>query len=81
MTYVILLVEDNERNLKLLRDVLDYAGFDVRVARTAEDGITLAAGSLPISFSWISSCQVSMAWRLFAGYARARGQRAYPWSR
>jgi CheY-like chemotaxis protein len=47
MTYVILLVEDNERNLKLLRDVLDYAGFDVRVARTAEDGITLAASEPP----------------------------------
>ena len=47
MTYVILLVEDNERNLKLLRDVLDYAGFDVRVARTGEDGITLAASEPP----------------------------------
>ena len=47
MTYVILLVEDNERNLKLLRDVLDYAGYDVRVARTAEDGVTLAAREPP----------------------------------
>ena len=47
MTYVILLVEDNERNLKLLRDVLDYAGYDVRVARTAEDGISLAASEPP----------------------------------
>ena len=47
MTYVILVVEDNERNLKLLRDVLDYAVFDVRVARTAEDGITLAASEPP----------------------------------
>ena len=47
MTYVILLVEDNERNLKLLRDVLDYAGFDVRVARTAEDGITSAVSEPP----------------------------------
>ena len=47
MTYVILVVEDNERNLKLLRDVLDYAGYDVRVARTAEDGITSASSELP----------------------------------
>ena len=47
MTHAILVVEDNERNLKLLRDVLDYAGFDVRVARTAEDGITLAASEPP----------------------------------
>ena len=42
MTHVILVVEDNERNLKLLRDVLEYAGYDVRAARTAEEGITLA---------------------------------------
>jgi CheY-like chemotaxis protein len=47
MTYLILVVEDNERNLKLLRDVLEYAGYDVRVARTAEDGISLAASEPP----------------------------------
>jgi two-component system, cell cycle response regulator DivK len=47
MTHVILVVEDNERNLKLLRDVLEYAGYDVRVARTAEDGLTLAAKEPP----------------------------------
>jgi CheY-like chemotaxis protein len=47
MTHVILIVEDNERNLKLLRDVLEYAGYDVRVARTAEDGIDLAVKDPP----------------------------------
>jgi two-component system, cell cycle response regulator DivK len=47
MTHVILVVEDNERNLKLLRDVLEYAGYDVRVARTGEDGVTLAIKEPP----------------------------------
>jgi two-component system, cell cycle response regulator DivK len=47
MTHVILVVEDNERNLKLLRDVLEYAGYDVRAAGTAEDGITLAVNEPP----------------------------------
>jgi two-component system, cell cycle response regulator DivK len=47
MTHVILVVEDNERNLKLLRDVLEYAGYDVRTARTAEDGISVAASEPP----------------------------------
>ena len=47
MTHVILVVEDNERNLKLLRDVLEYSGYDVRAARTGEDGIALAASELP----------------------------------
>src|SRR5262252_367128 len=47
MTHVILVVEDNERNLKLLRDVLEYAGYDVRAARTVEEGITLAVDQPP----------------------------------
>ena len=47
MTHVILVVEDNEKNLKLVRDVLEYAGYDVRVARTAEDGITSAVSEPP----------------------------------
>ena len=47
MTHVILVVEDNDRNLKLVRDVLEYAGYDVRVARTAEDGIALAVKEPP----------------------------------
>src|SRR5256885_15278895 len=47
MPPVILVVEDNERNLKLLRDVLEYAGYDVRVARTGEDAITLAVKEPP----------------------------------
>ena len=47
MTHVILVVEDNEQNLKLLRDVLEYTGYDVRTARTAEDGIALAVSEPP----------------------------------
>jgi CheY-like chemotaxis protein len=47
MTQVILVVEDNDRNLKLLRDVLEYAGYEVRTARTAEDGITSAVSKPP----------------------------------
>lgn len=44
---VVLLVEDNERNLKLARDVLEYAGFTVVVATTGEDGVEQARESLP----------------------------------
>jgi CheY-like chemotaxis protein len=47
MTHLILVVEDNAQNLKLLRDVLEYAGYDVRTARTAEDGLTLAVSEPP----------------------------------
>ena len=44
---VVLLVEDNERNLKLARDVLEYAGFTVLVATTGEDAVATARRSAP----------------------------------
>ena len=40
---LILIVEDNERNLKLVRDVLQVKGFSTIEAGTAEIGIELAA--------------------------------------
>jgi two-component system, cell cycle response regulator DivK len=47
MTERILVVEDNERNLKLVRDVLEFAGYDVIFARSGEQGIALAREHLP----------------------------------
>ena len=44
---VILVVEDNPKNLKLVRDVLSFAGYDVIEAGTAERGLTLAAEHQP----------------------------------
>jgi two-component system cell cycle response regulator DivK len=38
----ILVVEDNEKNLKLVRDVLQFAGFEVVAASTAEQGVAMA---------------------------------------
>ena len=43
----ILVVEDNERNLKLVRDVLQFAGYDVVEARSAEQGVALASECEP----------------------------------
>jgi two-component system cell cycle response regulator DivK len=43
----ILVVEDNELNLKLVRDVLTYAGYEVMEARTGEQGVALAAECSP----------------------------------
>ena len=39
---LVLIVEDNPRNLKLARDVLDHNGYRVLEATTAEDGLVLA---------------------------------------
>ena len=33
----ILVVEDNDKNLKLTRDVLEFAGYTVEVATTGEE--------------------------------------------
>lgn len=38
----VLVVEDNPKNLKLLRDVLDHSGYQVVAATTGEDGARLA---------------------------------------
>ena len=44
---LILIVEDNEKNLKLTRDVLQFNGFRTLEARTAEDGLALAKDRQP----------------------------------
>jgi two-component system cell cycle response regulator DivK len=43
----ILVVEDNERNLKLVRDVLQFAGYDVVAASSGEQGVAMAMESPP----------------------------------
>jgi two-component system cell cycle response regulator DivK len=44
---LILIVEDNEKNLKLVRDVLQVKGYATIEAGTAEDGIGLALEHKP----------------------------------
>ena len=47
MSDLILLVEDNEKNMKLARDLLQYHGFTTVEATNAEDGIVLAKERSP----------------------------------
>jgi two-component system cell cycle response regulator DivK len=44
---LILIVEDNEKNMKLARDVLQFNGFRTLEAVTAGQGLTLAAEHRP----------------------------------
>jgi two-component system, cell cycle response regulator DivK len=44
---LILVIEDNAKNLKLVRDVLCHEGYNVIEAGTAEDGIKLAIERRP----------------------------------
>jgi len=44
---LILIVEDNEKNLKLVRDVLQVKGYQTLEAGSAEDGIRIAREQSP----------------------------------
>ncbi|HEY7647730.1 MAG TPA: response regulator [Methylomirabilota bacterium] len=44
---LILIVEDNERNRKLVRDVLQFRGYQTIEAETGEDAVRLARERLP----------------------------------
>jgi CheY-like chemotaxis protein len=44
---LILIVEDNEKNRKLVRDVLQYKGYRTLEAETAEIGLSLAREARP----------------------------------
>lgn len=44
---LVLIVEDNPRNMKLVRDVLQVKGHETLEATTAEDGIVLAVERRP----------------------------------
>ena len=44
---LVLIVEDNEKNLKLVRDVLQVKGYETVDAGTAEDGLVLARDRKP----------------------------------
>jgi two-component system cell cycle response regulator DivK len=43
----ILVIEDNQLNLKLVRDVLQHAGFSVVGAPTGEEGVSIATEQPP----------------------------------
>ena len=44
---LILIVEDNDKNMKLTRDVLQFRGFRTVEATTGDDGVALAGTHLP----------------------------------
>ena len=44
---LVLIIEDNARNLKLARDILNHAGYETLEAENAEDGLELARARRP----------------------------------
>ncbi|MFA7383629.1 MAG: response regulator [Desulfurivibrionaceae bacterium] len=44
---LILVIEDNEKNMKLVRDLLQYEGYEVLETETAEEGLRLVEEHIP----------------------------------
>jgi CheY-like chemotaxis protein len=44
----VLVVEDNEKNMRLFRDILEATGFDTLEATSGEEALTLAAEGAPV---------------------------------
>ena len=44
---LILIIEDNEKNRRLVRDVLQFKGYKIIESETAEEGIRLAREQMP----------------------------------
>lgn len=47
MPHKILIVEDNDNNRSLFRDILAYHGYEVTVASDGQEGVTLASSLMP----------------------------------
>ena len=47
MTHTILIVEDNDKNMKLARDILQAKGYRTLEAMTGEEGVRLAIEQVP----------------------------------
>ena len=47
MSELIMIVEDNAKNMKLVRDVLEQSGFRTLEAGTAEEGLELVSSNRP----------------------------------
>lgn len=47
MSHKILIVEDNEKNLTLMMDILIFHGYEVAVARDGQEGVNLARELMP----------------------------------
>ncbi len=69
----ILCVDDNDNNLYLLSTLLDRAGYEVLVARTGEEAVTLAVAEKPdmvlmdLTLPGIDGCEATRQIRAEAG--------------
>jgi CheY-like chemotaxis protein len=63
MTKRILIIEDQEDNRAIMRDVLSSAGYALIEAVDGEEGVKLARSERPDLIRWTFSCKRSTAMR------------------
>ena len=63
MSRRILVVEDQEDNRRIMRDLLTSADYEVIEAVDGNKGLSAAETERPTSSSWTSSCRASTAWK------------------
>ena len=56
MPKTVLIVEDNELNMKLFNDLVETRGHRIVQTRSGIEAVDWRASTGPISFSWIFSC-------------------------
>jgi CheY-like chemotaxis protein len=61
MSKRILVVEDQDDNRRILRDLLSSAGFAVLVATTGEEGVKLAGDECPDRLCQVGACRTNLA--------------------
>ena len=75
---LILIVEDNDKNRKLVRDVLTFKGYTTIEAETGEAGVRLAKERRPNLVLMDIRPPASTGWRRFGSSARNRPLGRFP---
>ena len=69
---LVLIIEDNPRNLKPARGILNHSGYETLEAENAADGLGLARARHPELVFWTSSSRAWTACRRSSTWPRSR---------
>ena len=80
MGKTVMIVEDNELNMKLFGDILDAHGYQTIRIPDGEQALETARSRHPDLIVMISNCPESRGWKSRAVLSRTTNSRAFPWS-
>ena len=68
----VLVIEDDKKMAKSLREGFDERGYDVQVASSGEEGSLLSSVFVPTCSSSISTCRDAAAWKFLGSFESRR---------